>query len=205
MLKSNIDVFFVTSFLRSLKFLFFHRIQYPKRCLWKQLKFFYGSVFVIWLYRQKSMYHPCDLDHWPMKVIFFQWIEYNPISIRVGKRSVRIVQFILGITSVREFCDLSVLLGLYILSMSLMYRGDRSCSALYVWICILYCILYCTGNQYTFQIDISSNSREIKYQNIGRTHRQWSGYAVQWAHVFISKRGRFGIVQIDYSARARPP
>ena len=53
---------------------------------------------------------------------------------------------ILGITSVREFCDLSVLLGLYILSMSLMYRGDRSCSALYVWICILYCILYCTGN-----------------------------------------------------------
>ena len=24
---------------------------------------------------------------------------------------------------------------------------------------------------YTFQIDISSNSREIKYQNIGRTHR----------------------------------
>ena len=25
---------------------------------------------------------------------------------------------------------------------------------------------------YKFQIDISSNSREIKYQNIGRTHRQ---------------------------------
>ena len=24
---------------------------------------------------------------------------------------------------------------------------------------------------YKFQIDISSNSREIKYQNIGRTHR----------------------------------
>ena len=33
MLKSNIDVFFVTSFLCSLKFLFFHRIEYPKRCL----------------------------------------------------------------------------------------------------------------------------------------------------------------------------
>ena len=31
---------------------------------------------------------------------------------------------------------------------------------------------------YTFQIDISSNSREIKYQNIGRTHRQtgWKQY-----------------------------
>ena len=31
MLKSNIDVFFVTSFLCSLKFLFFHRIEYPKK------------------------------------------------------------------------------------------------------------------------------------------------------------------------------
>ena len=35
MLKSNIDVFFVTSFLCSLQFLFFHPIEYPKRCLWK--------------------------------------------------------------------------------------------------------------------------------------------------------------------------
>ena len=33
MLKSNIDVFFVTSFLCSLQFLLFHRIEYPKRCL----------------------------------------------------------------------------------------------------------------------------------------------------------------------------
>ena len=32
MLKSNIDVFFVTSFLYSLKFLLFHPIEYPKRC-----------------------------------------------------------------------------------------------------------------------------------------------------------------------------
>ena len=29
--KSNIDVFFVTSFLCSLEFLLFHRIEYPKR------------------------------------------------------------------------------------------------------------------------------------------------------------------------------
>ena len=36
MLKSNIDVFFVTSFLCSLKFLLFHRIEYPKRCLRKK-------------------------------------------------------------------------------------------------------------------------------------------------------------------------
>ena len=75
----------------------------------KYLKFFYGPVFVIWLYLQKTMYRPCDLDLWPMKVYFFQWIEYNPISIL-----------------------------------------------------------------YKFQIDIYSNSREIKYQNIGQTQ------AVMW-------------------------
>ena len=32
MLKSNIDVFFVTSFLCSLEFLLFHRIEYPSFC-----------------------------------------------------------------------------------------------------------------------------------------------------------------------------
>ena len=37
--KANIGVFFVTSFLCSLKFLLFHRIEYPK-------KFFYVSVFI---------------------------------------------------------------------------------------------------------------------------------------------------------------
>ena len=106
MLKSNIDVFFVTSFLCSLKFLLFHRIEYPKRCLWKKNKL-YGSVCVIWLYLQKAMYRPCDLDLWHMKVNFVQWIEYNPISIL-----------------------------------------------------------------YKLQIDISSNSREIKYQKIDtQTHR----------------------------------
>ena len=106
MLKSNIAGFCVTSFLCSLNFLLFHRIEYPKRCLWKKMKFFYGSVFAIWHYLQKARYRPCDLDHWPMMVNVFQWIEYNHISIL-----------------------------------------------------------------YKFQIDISSNSREIKYQNIGRTHR----------------------------------
>ena len=62
MLKSNIDVFVVTSFLCSLEFLLFHRIEYPNRCLLKKMKFFYGSVFMIWLYLQKAMYRPCDLD-----------------------------------------------------------------------------------------------------------------------------------------------
>ena len=35
------------------------------------MKFFYGSVFVKWLYLQKAMHRPCDLDLWPMNVIFF--------------------------------------------------------------------------------------------------------------------------------------
>ena len=34
----------------------------------KKWKKFYVSVFVIWLYLQKAMYRPCDLDLWPMKV-----------------------------------------------------------------------------------------------------------------------------------------
>ena len=46
MLKSNIDVFFMTSFFCSLKFLLFYRIEY--RGVYEQkLKIFYGSVFVI--------------------------------------------------------------------------------------------------------------------------------------------------------------
>ena len=48
----------------------------------KILKYFYGSVFVIWLYLQKAMYRPCDLDLWPIKVnFFFRWIDNDPISV----------------------------------------------------------------------------------------------------------------------------
>ena len=36
-----------------------------------KLKFFYGSVFVIWLNFKKAMYRPCDIDLWPMKVNLF--------------------------------------------------------------------------------------------------------------------------------------
>ena len=43
MLKSNIDVLLVTSFLCWLKFVLFHRIEFPKRCL--RILFCYGSVF----------------------------------------------------------------------------------------------------------------------------------------------------------------
>ena len=105
MLKSNIDVFFVTSFLCSLKFLLFYRIEYPKRCLWKKIKnsmaqfLWYDCTF------KKQFTVPVTLTFDLWRSIIFQWIEYNPISIL-----------------------------------------------------------------YKFQIDISSNSREIKYQNIGRTH-----------------------------------
>ena len=40
MLKSNIDVFFVTSFLGSLKFLLFHLIGHTKTCLQKNIENF---------------------------------------------------------------------------------------------------------------------------------------------------------------------
>ena len=36
---------------------------------------------MIWLYLQKAMYRPCDLDLWPMKVNIFLCIEYHPINI----------------------------------------------------------------------------------------------------------------------------
>ena len=61
-----------------------------------------AQFFVIWLYLQKAMYRPCDIDLWPMKDNFFQWIDSDPISVL-----------------------------------------------------------------YEFQIDISTNSWEIKYQNMG--------------------------------------
>ena len=47
----------------------------------KILKIVYGSVFVIWLYLQKAMYRPCDIDLWHMKDNFFQWIDSDPISV----------------------------------------------------------------------------------------------------------------------------
>ena len=102
----------------------------------KILQFFYGSVFVIWMYLQKAMYRPCYLDLWPMKVKIVQWIENNPISIL-----------------------------------------------------------------YKFQIDISSNSREIKYQNIGRTHTQTDRHTDRqtgWKQYLATPSG--GEVTITYIA-----
>ena len=108
MLKSNIDVFFMTSFLCSLQFLLFYRIEYPKRCLWTKIEFFSIAQFLWYdctFKKQCTVPVTLTFDLW--RSICFQWIEYNPISIL-----------------------------------------------------------------YKFQIDFSSNSWEIKYQNIGRTHTQ---------------------------------
>ena len=62
-------------------FLLFHRIEYPKRCLWKKNKkilsssfWWYDYIFII------VMHRPCDLDLWPMKVKLISWIEYSPIT-----------------------------------------------------------------------------------------------------------------------------
>ena len=62
MLKSNIDVFFVTSFLCSLEFLFFHLIGHTKRCLQKNIDNFLWLSFCDMTTLQKPMYRPCDLD-----------------------------------------------------------------------------------------------------------------------------------------------
>ena len=95
---------FVTSFLCSLEFLLFYRIEYPMRCLWKKKN---GSVLWYDCTFKKQCTVPLTLTFDLWRSIFYGWIEYNPISIL-----------------------------------------------------------------YKFQIDISSNSWEIKYQNIGRTHTQ---------------------------------
>ena len=65
MLMSNIDVFFcdVISLLAQV-FIVSSSII---RDVYEKKKKFYGSLFVIWLYLQKAMYRPCDLDLWPMK------------------------------------------------------------------------------------------------------------------------------------------
>ena len=56
MLKSNIDYFCgVISLLAQVFIVSSNRVSYAK-------KNGYGSVFVIGLYLQKAMYHPCDLD-----------------------------------------------------------------------------------------------------------------------------------------------
>ena len=74
--KSNIDVFFVTSFLCSLEFLLFHRIEYPKGCLWKKVQFlWYDCTFK----KQCTVSVTLTIDLW--RSMFFQWIEYHPINI----------------------------------------------------------------------------------------------------------------------------
>ena len=63
MLKSNIDVFFVTSFLCSLEFLLFHLIEYRKSCLGKKIGIFLRLSFCDMTVPSKTMYRLCDLDH----------------------------------------------------------------------------------------------------------------------------------------------
>ena len=72
----------LTFYLRPFKVIIFVWGQHrPISVYIKILNIFCGWVFVIWLYLKKSMYHPCDLDLWPMKVNYFLWIDCQPISI----------------------------------------------------------------------------------------------------------------------------
>ena len=74
----------------SLKFLLFQLIGHTKRCLQKNiLKIVYGSVFVIWLYLQKAMYRPCDIDLWPMKLIatlLVSCMNFRSISLLIAEK-----------------------------------------------------------------------------------------------------------------------
>ena len=80
--RQILTYFFVTSFLCSLEFLLFHLIGHTKRCLQKNIEnFLWLSFCDIYCTLQKPMYRPCDLDLWPMKVNYFLWIDYQPISV----------------------------------------------------------------------------------------------------------------------------
>ena len=70
MLKSNIDVFLVTSFLCSLQFLLFHRIEYPKRCLLKKI---YNSM-AQFLWYDCTYKKQCTV---PVTLTFDLW-KYRP-------------------------------------------------------------------------------------------------------------------------------
>ena len=61
--KVNIDVFFVTSFLYLL-FLLFHRLEYPKRCLWQNIEIFLWLSFCDMTVPSKS--NVPSLWPWPL-------------------------------------------------------------------------------------------------------------------------------------------
>ena len=77
MLKSNIDVFFVTSFLYSLQFLLFHRIEYPKRCLFKKIENFLCLSFCDMTVPSKS--NVPFLWPWPLtyegQYFYVTWVQ----------------------------------------------------------------------------------------------------------------------------------
>ena len=79
---------------------------------------------------------------------------------KVGTELVHLGPYIallsVGVTSVNKFCDPNGLLHLlHVFSMSLLKRVEQTCSALYVWTRILYCILCCTGSQWSsFRIGV---------------------------------------------------
>ena len=96
----------LTSFLYSLNFLLFHRIEYPKRCIWQNIE-----MFLLLSFCDMTVPSKCNVPSlWPWPLTYE--VQYFLVN----------------------------------------------------WVLHLISILY------KFQIDISSNSREIKYQNIGRTH-----------------------------------
>ena len=74
MLKSNIDILFVTSFLCSLQFLLFHRIEYPKRCLWKKIEIFLWLSFCDTTTFKKQCTVPVTLTY-VGKFLLLNWVQ----------------------------------------------------------------------------------------------------------------------------------
>ena len=92
MLKSNIDVLFVTSFLCSFQFLLFHRIEYPKIEVSMKINWNFSMAQFLWydctFKKQCTIPVTLTFDLW--RSIFF-WIEYNSISTCIHFRSISLL------------------------------------------------------------------------------------------------------------------
>ena len=78
-ISCGIWVFFVTSFLCSLKFVLFQLIGHTKRCLQTNIKKKLCLSFCDLIVPSKS--NVPSLWLWPIKVNFCRWIDNDPISV----------------------------------------------------------------------------------------------------------------------------
>ena len=79
---------FVTSFLYSLKFLLFHRIEYPKRCLWQNNEMFLWLCFCDMTMPSKS--NVPSLWPWPLtyegQYFLVNWVRHYKYPVYISDR-----------------------------------------------------------------------------------------------------------------------